>query len=89
MRMIADRCRCRRSQQKWHTLSGGIPDQAQDGREVWLNDTPCRAGQQYHPVMEGIIVDITERKQLETQLQQSVKWSVGRLAASLMTSTTF
>jgi len=76
----------------------GTPFQAEfrikrkDGREVWLNDTAVVVqGSNTHPVMEGIIVDITERKQLETQLQQSRKMeAVGRLAAaSLMTSTTF
>jgi two-component system cell cycle sensor histidine kinase/response regulator CckA len=56
-----------------------------DGREVWLNDTAVVVkGSDAHPVMEGIIVDITERKQLETQLQQSRKMeAVGRLAGGI------
>ncbi|HTP67543.1 MAG TPA: PAS domain S-box protein [Dongiaceae bacterium] len=56
-----------------------------DGREVWLNDTGVVVqGSNAHPVMEGIIVDITERKQLETQLQQSRKMeAVGRLAGGI------
>jgi len=56
-----------------------------DGREVWLNDTAVVVqGSNAHPVMEGIIVDITERKQLETQLQQSRKMeAVGRLAGGI------
>jgi len=56
-----------------------------DGREVWLNDTAIVVqGSNTHPVMEGIIVDITERKQLETQLQQSRKMeAVGRLAGGI------
>lgn len=69
----------------------GIPFQAEfrikrkDGREVWLNDTAVVVrGSDSHPVMEGIIVDITERKQLETQLQQSRKMeAVGRLAGGI------
>jgi PAS domain S-box-containing protein len=69
----------------------GTPFQAEfrikrkDGREVWLNDTAVVVqGSNTHPVMEGIIVDITERKQLETQLQQSRKMeAVGRLAGGI------
>src|SRR5260370_20707681 len=70
---------------------GGHPFQAEfrlrrkDGREVWLNDTAVVIqGSDSHPVMEGIMVDITERKQLETQLQQSRKMeAVGRLAGGI------
>jgi PAS domain S-box-containing protein len=69
----------------------GFPFQAEfrlrrkDGREVWLNDTAVVIqGSNSHPVMEGIMVDITERKQLETQLQQSRKMeAVGRLAGGI------
>ncbi len=69
----------------------GVPFQAEfrlrrkDGREVWLNDTAVVVqGSDSHPVMEGIMVDITERKQLETQLQQSRKMeAVGRLAGGI------
>jgi len=69
----------------------GFPFQAEfrikrkDGREVWLNDTAVVVqGSDSHPVMEGIIVDITDRKHLETQLQQSRKMeAVGRLAGGI------
>jgi len=69
----------------------GYPFQAEfrvrrkDGREVWLSDTAVIVqGSDSHPVMEGIMVDITERKALETQLQQSRKMeAVGRLAGGI------
>ena len=69
----------------------GLPFQAEfrvrrkDGREVWLSDTGVIVqGSDSHPVMEGIMVDITERKALETQLQQSRKMeAVGRLAGGI------
>jgi PAS domain S-box-containing protein len=56
-----------------------------DGRIIWVSDTAVTVtGSDSHPVMEGIIVDITERKQLETQLQQSRKMeAVGRLAGGI------
>ena len=69
----------------------GAPFQAEfrvrrkDGREVWLSDTAVIVkGSDTHPVMEGILVDITERKMLETQLLQSRKMeAVGRLAGGI------
>jgi PAS domain S-box-containing protein len=43
-----------------------------DGRVIWVSDTAVVVpGSDLHPLMEGIIVDITDRKQLEGQLQQA------------------
>jgi PAS domain S-box-containing protein len=56
-----------------------------DGNVIWVSDTAVVvAGSGTHPVMEGIIVDITERKLLENQLQQSRRMeAVGRLAGGI------
>jgi len=56
-----------------------------DGRVIWVSDTAVTVrGSDSHPLMEGLIVDITERKQLESQLQQSSKMeAVGRLAGGI------
>lgn len=69
----------------------GLPFQAEyrirrkDGKEIWLSDTGAVVqGSDSHPVMEGILVDITDRKALETQLQQSRKLeAIGRLAGGI------
>jgi PAS domain S-box-containing protein len=56
-----------------------------DGAVIWVSDTAVVAkGSDTHPVMEGIIVDITDRKLLENQLQQSRRMeAVGRLAGGI------
>jgi PAS domain S-box-containing protein len=56
-----------------------------DGRVIWVSDTAAVVpGSDSHPLMEGIIVDITDKKQLEGQLQQSRRMeAVGRLAGGI------
>ena len=56
-----------------------------DGKTVWVSDTAVVVGiGGERPMMEGIIVDITERKQHENQSQQSRRMeAVGRLAGGI------
>jgi PAS domain S-box-containing protein len=71
--------------------SRGEPFQAEyritrkDGRIIWVSDNAVVVrGSGPYPVMEGLIVDITDRKQLENQLQQSRRMeAVGRLAGGI------
>ena len=56
-----------------------------DGRTVWVSDTATvTQGSENHPVMEGFLVDISERKLLEMQSQQARRMeAVGRLAGGI------
>jgi PAS domain S-box-containing protein len=56
-----------------------------DGKIIWVSDTAVVVqNKEQQPVMDGIIVDITERKQHENQSQQSRRMeAVGRLAGGI------
>src|SRR5262249_36100108 len=56
-----------------------------DGRMVWLSDTAVVIqGSDGHPVMGGILVDISERKMMERQSQQADRMGAeGRLAGGI------
>lgn len=56
-----------------------------DGRIIWVSDNAVFVpGSESHPLMEGIMVDITERRVLEDQLQQARRMeAVGRLAGGV------
>jgi two-component system, cell cycle sensor histidine kinase and response regulator CckA len=56
-----------------------------DGRMIWVSDTAVIIqGSDKHPVMEGLLVDISERKLMEMQSQQARRMeAVGRLAGGI------
>jgi signal transduction histidine kinase/CheY-like chemotaxis protein len=56
-----------------------------DGTTVWISDTATISkASEAHPVMEGLLVDISERKLMEMQSQQARRMeAVGRLAGGI------
>ncbi|HVO56157.1 MAG TPA: PAS domain S-box protein [Dongiaceae bacterium] len=71
--------------EKKHSFQAEYRMSRKDGSTIWVSDTATIVqGSANHPVMEGLLVDISERKLMEMQSQQARRMeAVGRLAGGI------